>query len=184
MTTKRDTNWQYTGDVNPQGHGGKWFRRTTGRQYQVIELTNMDDACGRDNEGRPTYVVELSLVDLDAIGTEQQAQALRSCGPDDGEELPDAWLAVVCYEYGCKAPLESWEGNGSTRMLRDARRAAHALKLDSAELEERMERSVNRIGSTAREYMTGDLDSAMWRGVSNADPNAELMAKLGMGNKR
>lgn len=31
-------------------------------------------------------------------------------------------------DYGCKAPLESWSGNGSLRMLREARKLAHSLK--------------------------------------------------------
>lgn len=127
-TAKRDTTWQYAGDVGPEDHGGKWFRRTTGRQYQVIELTNMDEACGRDNEGHPTYLVELSLVDLDAIDASTLASAVRSCGPDPSEadELTDAWRAVICHDYGCAAPLESWEGDAWGRLIRLARGAARA----------------------------------------------------------
>ncbi len=169
--------WQYTGDVSPESYGGKWFRRVGHGAYQVIELTNMDEACGRDNEGHDTYCVELSLVDLNEIPDAEQQCAIRSCGMEN-EILSHAWLAVACYEYGCKAPLESWSGNAYGKLLRQARSMAHALKRDAAALAERMERPVNRLGSTAEEYMRGDLDSAMMRGVASGDPTAELIAKI------
>lgn len=178
----RPTKWQYTGDVSPEEYGGKWFRCVGARTYQFIELTNMDEACGRDNEGRPTYVVELSLVDLNAIPEDSQTSALECCGQED-ETLEDAWLAVCCYEYGCKAPLESWEGNGFSKLLRAARSEAHKLARDASELADRMERKVNRLGSTAAEYMAGDITSAMLRGVAEGNPEAELMLKLHGGRK-
>lgn len=180
--------WNYTGDVSPESYGGKWYRRTHDRVWQVIELTNMDDACGHDNEGHDTYVVELSLVDLDAIPIAHQERAWECCGyelPTTGSDheidntLRTEMTAIACYEYGCKAPLESWSGNGYTKLLRLARSAAKQL-LDEASLQERMTRTVNKIGSTAREYMTGDLSSAILRGVSEGDPTAELMLKLGV----
>ena len=177
-TVKPDTTWHYTGDISPEDYGGKWFRRTTGRQFQVIELTNMDDACGRDNEGHDKYVVELSLVDLDAIDDATLASAMRSCGPEDPSEITDAWRAVVCYEYGCKAPLESWEGNAWSRMLCLARGAAHMLKRDAREMARRMRRPVNKIGSTAAEYIHNNITSAMARGVAEGRHDARIMAKM------
>ncbi len=142
----------------------------------------MDEACGSDNDGHETYVVELFLVDLSAIGEKEQASALRSRGAED-EDMSDAWLAVCCYEYGLKAPLESWSGNAYGKLLRAARSLAHTLKRDADATEDRLERTVNRSGSTAREYMSGDIDSAILRGVSEGRPDAELMLKLGMGGK-
>lgn len=175
--TKRDTAWQYTGDLSPEDHGGKWFRRTIGCQFQVIELTNMDDAVGEcDNAGHPTYVVELALVDLDAIDADTQARALQSCGHSELADLADAWRAVICYEYGCKAPLESWEGDAWGKLLKLARSAAHMLKRDAREMERRMARPVNKLGSTAAEFMRGDIDSAMRRGVTEGHHEARLMA--------
>lgn len=182
---RNPNHWQYQGDVNPQSHGGKWYRRVGVSTYQVIELTNMDDAVGRrDNEGYPTYVVELSLVDLYQIPSEVQKSALRSCGPDLAEyesELHDQITAIACYEYGAKAPLESWSGNGSTRLLREARKLAASLKKDGNALEDRMQRQVNKIGTTAQEYMTGDIRSAVLRGVSEGREDAQLMLRLGVG---
>lgn len=183
MTTeaKRDTAWQYTGDLSPEDYGGKWLRRVTGRQFQVIELTNMDEAIGeRDNAGCPTYVVELSLVDLDAIDSDTQMRSLHSVGQDPSEatDLTDAWRAIICYEYGCKAPLESWEGYAWGKLLKLARKLAYMLKRDAREMERRMALPINKIGSTAAEYMRGDIGSALQRGVAEGRHEARLMAKL------
>jgi hypothetical protein len=41
-----------------------------------------------------------------------------------------------------------------------------------------MQRPVNALGSTAAEYMRGDLDSAMQRGCEAGDPTARLVAKM------
>lgn len=181
--TKPDTHWHYCGDVNPQAYGGKWYRRTHDRSYQFIEIVNMNDACGRDNEGHPTYVVELSLVDLDKIPAKEQTAAWRSCGPDEDYQESDTSLhdlvaAEACHSYGCKAPLESWEGNSSVRLLRVARTAAHTLKGDSIALGTRLSRPVNKIGSTAAEYMIGDIDSALNRGIQKGDPTALLIGRI------
>lgn len=62
-------------------------------------------------------------------------------------------------------------------MLREARREARAL-LDEYALEAAMDRPVNAIGSTAREYMKGDLTSAMQRGCEAGDKTARLVAKI------
>lgn len=182
---RNPNHWQYQGDINPQDYGGKWYRRVGVSTYQVIELTNMNDACGRrDNEGYPTYVVELSLVDLSQIPVEVQESAWRSCGPDltacYESELRDQITAIACYEYGAKAPLESWSGNGSTRLLREARKLAKVLKKDCSELEDRLQKPVNKIGTTAQEYMTGDIRSAVLRGVSEGREDAQLMLRLGV----
>lgn len=47
-------------------------------------------------------------------------------------------------------------------------------------MSERMERPVNKIGSTAAEYMTGDMRSAVLRGVANNDVAAEILLKMGV----
>lgn len=180
---RNPNHWQYQGDANPQDYGGKWYRRVNVSTYQVIELTNMDDACGRDNDGCSTYVVELSLVDLSQIPAEVQKSALRSCGPDLTEydaQLHEEITAIACYEYGAKAPLESWSGNNSTRMMRSARKLASELKRDQRELEERLQKPVNKIGSTAQEYMTGDIHSAVLRGVSEGREDAQLALRLAL----
>lgn len=154
------------------------MRKTAAGVFQFVELTNMDEACGRDNKGQPRYVVALALVDLSQIDAETKASARRSCGYDmpESEETPEM-LAEMCYHYGTLAPLGSWEGNNAGKLLRAAKSAAHDF-LDESALADQMEKPVNKIGSTAAEFMRGDIHSAISRGVQADDPAALLMAKL------
>lgn len=172
--------WTYYGDVNRSEYGGTDMRHVGGRRWQFIELINMDEACGRENEGQPKYVVELSMVDLDAIPLASIDSALRSCGPvpDANGRIEDAAVAESCRSYGAAAPLDSFSGNNYRKLLREAYRAAAEYARDSAALAEAMERPVNAIGSTAAEFMRGDLDSAMIRGVEAGDPAARILAKM------
>lgn len=169
--------WTYIGDVNMLDYGGKNSRCIGKRQYQFVELINMDDACGRDNEGQPRYVVELRLVDLNAVGEKNIQAALRCCGQDEGQALADDIVAEFCDSYGTHAPLGSWSGNNARKLMRDAYREANAL-LDSEALETKLDSTVNRIGSTAREFMSGDLTSALQRGCESGNPDARLITKM------
>lgn len=167
--------WTYSGDVNRLAYGGKDMRHIGKRQFQFVELINMDEACGRDNKGQPKYVVELRLVDLDAIPASAQESALGCCGQDATDN--DLVLAECCDSYGAHAPLGSWPGNNAHKLLRQAYRLANEL-CDSDKLESKLDCAVNRIGSTAREFMAGDITSALQRGVESGNPNARLMAKM------
>lgn len=169
--------WQYTGDVNMLDYGGKNWRCIGSRQFQFVELINMDEACGRDNKGEPKYAVELRFVDLNAVG-EKNIQAACSCyGADNPQELADDILAEFCDSYGTHAPLGSWRGNNARKLMRQAYHEANAL-LDSAALESKLESTVNKIGSTAREFMSGDIFSAVQRGVESGRTDARIMAKM------
>lgn len=169
--------WMYSGDVNMADYGGKNIRHVGGRKYQVVELMNMDEACGRDNEGQPKYAVELTIIDLAAIPEKQLQSAIRSCGWDTANLSDDACLAEICHSYGLHAPLGGWSGNNYRKLLREAYSAAKEL-LDEDALEEKLEQPVNALGSTAREYMVGDLDSALTRGCEAGDPSARLLTKM------
>lgn len=161
--------WIYTGDVNALDYGGKWIRQVGSRAFQVVELINMEDACGDASQGR--YSVDLSLIGLDVIPPETIASALRSCGFSTGgaeEPLSDVAIAEACHGYGAKAPLDSWMGNNAHKMLREARKAANSYQRSAVLLASALDRPVNQIGSTAREYMTGDLDSAVHRALGGA----------------
>ncbi len=172
--------WHFQGDINFLDYGGKWVRQIKGtRRFHIVDITNMDEACGRDNEGYPKYCVELNEVDLDALTPENLKRVESSCGPWD-EDISDLWIAEACHGYGLKSPLEQWSGNAGMAMLRKARSESKRLEADSDAYayEERMERPVNAIGSTAREYGRGDIDSALTRGIATGDPTAKLMGKL------
>src|ERR1700759_3150326 len=69
----------FRGDVNWLDYGGTWARRIDGKRYHFIELINMDEACGRDNEGQPRYTVELCEVDLAVVPPREMRSALQFC---------------------------------------------------------------------------------------------------------
>lgn len=174
----------FMGDVNWLDYGGTWFRKVGPRRWHFIELTNMDEACGRDNEGRDKYVVELSEVDLDGISAETQQSAWRSCDGDcqtTDETTPgerDVITAGCCFSYGAKAPLHSEETNNAHKGIRACRAESYSLTSDADAYRAAMERTVNRLGSTAREYMTGDTNAAVIRGMESGDPAARLIGKM------
>lgn len=169
--------WNYSGDKNMLDYGGKNVRRSGDRQFQVVELINMDDACGRDNEGQPKYIVELRLVDLNAISAANIKSALECCGQDRTENPSDELLSECCDAYGTHAMLGTWKGNNARKLLRLAYREANAL-LKSESLEAALDKPVNKIGSTAREAVNGDFVSAMQRGCEAGRPDARIMAKM------
>jgi len=152
------------------------MRQVGERAFQFVQITDMDACCGSDNDGRPKYVAELMLVDLEAIGPEQIAEAIKSSGWEGMPNTSDAY-AEACRSYGIKAPLWSEDGNNWNKLLRSARREANAL-LDDDALTSAMDRPVNKIGSTAAEYMRGDLFSGMTRGVLAGDTGCRIMAKM------
>jgi hypothetical protein len=88
---------------------------------------------------------------------------------------------VYClHAYGAQAPLWSEAGKNAHKLLRAAKRESRLLATNAAEYEARMDRPVNKIGSTAREYASGDFSSAVLRGLSEGRTDAMIMAKMGM----
>lgn len=180
----------------------------SGRSYVFVEVADMDAACGQDNEGKPPYYLAVVLVDLDAIGSEQIRSALENSGWDgddwsgtpggysfaewqalsferrkairDRLPLPENELAIAeaCFRNGNKAPLYWKESKGQKKLIAEGRREARRLVNDADELEDRMSRTVNRIGSTAKEFMQGDITPALYRGVMAGDVMAQTLAKM------
>jgi hypothetical protein len=172
----------------------KEVRKVGPRQYQFITMTDMVDACGRDASKDEPFVWELYLVDLDVIPRDVQESAAKCCDLDswfpphigEGHEKLDDTLrremavAECCHDYGAKAPLGMWSGKSGVKggkLHREARREASQLLAPKA-LAKAMARPVNGIGSTATEFMAGDIFSAMQRGAESGDPKARLMAKV------
>ncbi len=168
-----------TGDVNYVDYGGKWYREVRKGCYHIIELTNMPDACGAD--AIYTYCVDLAEVDVLATSQFQLDSALNSCGWDGIHDLEGRQLelatAEILHGHGNKAPLGQWESNNYLDLMKDARALSRVLD-DPAAHERQMNRPVNQIGSTAREFMQGDILAGMQRGVEANDATAKLMAKL------
>lgn len=172
--------WQVLGgDVNWIDHGGSWYWRGVHGRYLVIEFTNMEDVCGSDNDGQAPYCVDLSEID---VNSPQRADALKSCGWTDADVADNELMIVgALHSYGAKAPLWQESGANAHRLMRAARAYARTICEDIREYTAAMARPVNKIGSTAAEYAAGDINSAILRGLSDGNPAAELMAKLGMG---
>lgn len=166
--------WTMLYEDNP---GGKMMTRPFPGVFWICEWTDMDDACGRDNEGHDKYVVELSEVDTRVIDDRQWVEVKNSCGWDGMPDTAEA-RAECAHGYGLKAPLDSWSGNNLGKLKTQARKRARELKADPGAYEQQMSRPVNAIGSTAREFGQGNIHSAMLRGVSAGDDKARLMAKM------
>lgn len=170
-------------DCDWQGHGGKWARHIEGTRYHVIRFENCEDW----GDGATGYHCDLQEVD---IASEQLGQACKSsCVPFDalneyGEPIEAAlyrWMQVEALSsYGAYAPLWQDASGNSWALIRAAKRESRMLTSDSEAYEQRMDRPVNRIGSTAREYAAGDTSSAILRGLAEGDQVADIMARMGM----
>jgi hypothetical protein len=74
---RKDYNFHFlTGDVNFRDYGGKWYRREDDTNFTVIEMVNMEDACGDISKGK--YLALISEVSLD--DPVRNADALKCCG--------------------------------------------------------------------------------------------------------
>lgn len=160
-----------TGDVNWLAYGGKWVSRKLNNgdfdYWLVIELVNIDDACGRDNEGQPRYNVSLSAVSPSEAGA-NMARALECCGVDPNDPAAtNVLVQVEClHSYGIHVPLWVGNGNNARKLLREARRqACPATGLFGFY----MDRAVNRIGTTGWEAIRGDITAGLQRTVARAD---------------
>lgn len=149
-------------------------RQVGPRAFQFVEIMDLHAATG-DNCGE-RYHGEVVLVDLNAIPAEEIASARRSCG---WEDTPDSDLATaeMCFSYGCRARLWNDASNNRSQLMRAAKSEARAL-LDPDAFEDAMDRPVNAIGSTAREFMQGDIASALQRACEAGDPAGRIMAKM------
>lgn len=168
-------------DVNWIDYGGRWARHVVGTRYHVIRFDNMIEACGRDADPSQPYHCDLHEVD---VASEQLASALESVGATDLDGVWPSKVDLVKAEalssYGAYAPLWQDGGRNAHELIRAAKRESRRLATDSAAYEAAMDRPVNRIGSTAREYQADDTKSAILRGLADRNPAAEIMAQMGM----
>jgi hypothetical protein len=155
-----------------------------------------------DEDDRPDHKYHVSLVEVDLQDSERLRESLQSCGwelvpkskmvwerifpsgyniavPYSGDLIEDPKIVVkmlieAMHGYGAYAPLEQWDGNNRLALRKLARE--ESLRLDDPEAhEEAMSRSVNAIGSTAREYSRGDIVTAIKRGVADGNEAALVL---------
>jgi len=110
---------------------------------------------------------DVSFVDTEIVGKKAEDMGV------DCEDIMDAELACVMCEYGHMAPMCPSITGGNRRVLhREARREA---RLCMDDMERRLGLPVNAIGSTALEYMRGDITSAIDRMKDGRPPGAVLV---------
>ncbi len=181
MTDKFGSFTFLTGDMNYTDYGGKWYRKVAPGRYHVIELMNWADAVGENEaaEVGAKYNVALSEVDVFALarpnneGVPPLCGALASCGYEinlsegivqkyDGAQVAPFGpvFELVCVEaahgHGNKAPISDENGNNWRKLMRAAVSESRSLD-DAAAHTEAMDRGVNAIGTSAKNYMLGNL---------------------------
>lgn len=166
--------WEYSGDINILSYGGVFMRHIADRRFHAIKFDNMDEQCGEDNADQPTYYGSLVEINLDETDV---ASAIKSCGQED-EDNSDLAIAFMVAQCGGYAPLHDEAGDNGNRVIRDLKRLSVELEHDTERHEALMERPVNALGSTAREYARNDFDSAIDRKLQQGDPMAAVMAKM------
>lgn len=172
-----------TGDINWQDYGGSFYRRVSPGVYHVMRVMNWVDAVGQREAAEVgyTYNVDLSEIDLRTMTDTQRAEVAQSCGftPDEVDEMPHAKLVWVdmCHGYGLRAPLWDENGNNLRKLMAECR--AESLALDDEDAHEAaMNRPVNGIGSTAREFGQGDITSALGRAIASGSVEGDVLAKM------
>jgi len=185
-----------TGDLCWEDHGGVWYRKVSASRFHVVRIFNWEVETG---EGEGWHI---DLLEVDTDDLENAKKALSSWGyamerdgtifcehggdilaDKDQEETRRLILCESMQGYGCYAPLGDWDGDPFEPLFKCAAELSNELCGDEEAYERAMNRPVNKIGSTAREYQKGDLDSAMMRGISRGDQSAEIMAIMHYGRE-
>ena len=178
--------WTFlTGDVSWEGYGAKWAKkcRRDGAWF-VLVFENMYDCCGEDDcrrDGQEQYICDVKRLHLGEIPDDELTSALKYYGyrledagvvnEHDSEMVAardadhfELVLVECCLSYGLGAPLDSESGDHRPVNIRArARKIAEGYMRDAERLETALDRPVNAIGSTAREYGCGDVSAAMSR---------------------
>jgi hypothetical protein len=141
-------------------YGGKWVSPKLNNgdfdYWLVINFINMDDACGRDNEGQPKYIADVRAVSPGEVGEENLRKAMDCCGIDNENptDLTDLMKVEMLDTYGIYSPCQSFSGNNGYKVLREAKRA---LDMIATMFGFCMDAPKNRIGSTGWDCIKGDI---------------------------
>jgi hypothetical protein len=119
----------------------------------------------------------LSASDIHVV--DQHSGKYICCNDGEGctADAEHRCLVEACIQYGLGAPLETFTGKSHPRRIRaKAVRFAYECMKDRTKVNTLLDRPVNAIGSTAREYGQGDVTSALLRGP--VDATKSLMRKM------
>jgi len=169
-------------DVNWIDHGGSWGCKAPDGSWYVLQWTDMHDATGETSGDR--WIAEVRRVNLAEVPPRELEQALGSFDLDsDAGEIE---RVGACNSYGIYAPLENfWGSKYAERIRASAKRYALGLMTDASALDSALDRPVNRIGTTAREFGRGDISAGLRRyeQAPSGDPTMDLMLKIERGGK-
>lgn len=193
--------WKDLGsDSDWESYGGKWGRKGADGAWYIVRFENMIEACGERavaNGEISKYIASVLRVDLSEISKDQLSKCRACVGidPDDYDSrdanVQEYMNVDACVSYGTFAPL--WDEGSDTfpmRLRAAARREAETMMRDETTLDKALDRTVNRIGTTAREFGQGDPLAGLHRHASNVmmgetkpgeDPEKDLMLKLSFG---
>ena len=183
-----------TGDVCWEDHGGSWFRKVSNSRFHVVRIFNWEVETG-EGSGYNVDLVEVDTDDLDRLHP-----ALESCGyavdadsavyvPYSGDVLCEGFdfkrrRLIFCecmHGYGSYAPIDDESGEKFEPLFLQMVKRSIELTEDEDAYEAAMNNPVNAIGSTAREYQQGDINSAIMRGLNKGDEKAAVMAVIHYG---
>jgi hypothetical protein len=185
-------NWIDLGsDFCWEDYGGLWGRRAPDGSWFVLRFTNLHEAMG-EREAPCKYACDVFRVDPREVPPADTRRALECCDVDLAEIMPafrEPALVQCLVSYGIAAPLDSFTADSRPLNVRArARRAADAYRRDARALNRALDRPVNRIGSTARDFGRGDSIAGLRRyaddGKHGTDPSMDLMLVLVGGGKK
>ena len=202
-------NWiDLCSDVNWEDYYGMWGRKAKDGSWYILRWNNLIDAMG-EREAPCKYQCDVLRVFLPDIASRHFISALESysykliswSSDDNGEytfvvredhedkKWNEARMIECLVQYGTSSPLESFDGDHYPLRIRaQARRAAESYMKDSDALDKALDRPVNKLGSTARDFGRGDSLAGLRRyennGEHGTDPEKDLMLKLWGGSVR
>lgn len=184
MAAKRDTRrikgWtELCADSSWEDYGGRWCKKGPDGAWYVLKFENMYDAMGEKDakeSGAAQFSCEVVYCKLDEVDPDEVVRALESCGADDYIERVDidaSWrylgkrpkpgldelILLECLTgYGVGGILETFTSETAPWGIRnEARKYAEKLMRDEDEREERLDRQVNVIGNSARDFARGQI---------------------------
>lgn len=194
MTSTLPKKWEAEGwvdlgsDVNWSDYHGMWGKKCKHDQaWYVLRYTNLLDACGeRDcKQMGVRYECSVFRVDLNDVPRDKRRDVLKSFMNWEqlDERAREIYLVYGLVNEGFAAPLhEEANWNHPARVRARAKREADAIMNDYDKRESLLDRPVNAIGSTAREFGQGDVLAGLRRyerdATAPADPSKDLMLKM------
>lgn len=153
--------------VRQAGNTGYWW---------VLKSTDLVDACGEreaaevSGNKRMLVMGDLTLVPSpDHVSEQRIAEVRESCGWEGADEHWPMFWVEMANSYGLAIPVHHAFGVTPKSALRRALANAQ-VDLDGS-IDCYLDRPLNRIGQTGREYLAGDIDSCLARSCeSDARP--------------